>query len=362
MVWGLAETATRVGRHWQYATLPRILPTMKLLPLWLACLVSSLIGADGPKGKTSARPVLLDKVERRAVSIFSDGVRMAGDLYVPKGLKFGDRLPAVVCCNGTGGTKGGTAARIGAILVAEGFIVLGFDYRGWGESDSKLITLEKQPRPDVNSDIQVKARAVRWQMDFADQAMDIRAAISFVAGEPQVDRDRIGIWGSSYGGGLVTWTTGNDPRVKCAVAQVPGMGGARTPQAVARAFEQLTKQSRGEIEPVPFETGKMTGQMERYTQMRMNPTKSIGLNPAEAAEQITVPVLFVVAENEELVSNANVERVQQSLAHRGVPAAYRVIKGITHYGIYREGFDEAMKLELAWFNQHLKPPGGVSTR
>ena len=52
------------------------------------------------------------------------------------------------------------------------------------ESDSKLITLDKQPRPDAKGEVEVKARAVRWQMDFADQAMDIRAAISFIAGEP----------------------------------------------------------------------------------------------------------------------------------------------------------------------------------
>jgi uncharacterized protein len=335
---------------------------MKSLQLWFACAVTSLIGAEEFAGQTAGRPVWPENVEKRTVSIFSDGVRMAGDLYLPKGLKPGDKLPAVVCCNGTGGTKGGTAARLGLVFANEGFIVLAFDYRGWGESDSKLITLEKQPRPDANGEMQVKVRAVRWQMDFADQAMDIRAAISFVAGESQVDRDRIGIWGSSYGGGLVTWTAGNDPRVKCVVAQVPGMGGARTPQAVARAFEQLTKQSRGEIEPVPFESGKMTGQMERYTQMRVNPTKSIGLSPAEAAEKITVPVLFVVAENDELVSNANVQRVHQSLVRHGVPSDYLVVKGITHYGIYREGFDEATKLELAWLNQYLKVPAAMPAR
>jgi uncharacterized protein len=329
---------------------------MKSLHLWLACLATSLTAAEEFGGKIAAPQSGPETLEKRTVSIFSDGVRMAGDLYLPKGLKPGAKLPAIVCCNGTGGTKGGVAARLGRKFASDGYIVLAFDYRGWGESDSKLITLEKQPRPDASGEMEVKVRAVRWQMDFADQAMDIRAAISFVAGEPQVDRDRIGIWGSSYGGGLVTWTAGNDPRVKCVVAQVPGMGGAHTAQSVARAFEQLTRQSRGEIEPVPFESGKMTGQMERYTQMRVNPTKSIGFNPTEAAEKISVPVLFVVAENDELVSNANVQRVQQSLVRRGLPSEYHVVKGITHYGIYREGFDEATKLELAWFDQHLKPP------
>ena len=335
---------------------------MKSLHLWIACLVTALTAAAGFAGQIAGRQLGAENVERRAVSIFSDGVRMAGDLYVPKGLKPGDKLPVIVCCNGTGGIKGGTAARLGLMFASDGFIVLAFDYRGWGESDSKLITVEKQPRPDANDEMQVKARAVRWQMDFADQAMDIRAAISFVAGESQVDRDRIGIWGSSYGGGLVTWTAGNDPRVKCVVAQVPGMGGVRSTQSIARAFEQLTKQSRGEIEPVPFESGKMTGLMERYSQMRVNPTKSIGFSPAEAAEKITVPVLFVVAENEELVSNANVQRVQQSLVRRGAPSVYHVVKGITHYGIYREGFDEATRLELAWFNQYLKVPAAMPAR
>lgn len=329
---------------------------MKSLLLWIACLATSLGAAEGPAAKKAGRPPLPANVERRAVTIFSDGVRMAGDLYLPKGLKPGDKLPAIVCCSGTGGTKDGPAGRVGMAFASEGFIALAFDYRGWGESDSKLITLEKQPRPDAKGEVRVTARAVRWQMDFADQAMDIRAAISFVAGESQVDRDRIGIWGSSYGGGLVTWTAGNDPRVKCVAAQVPGMGGMRTPQAVARAFDQLSQQSRGESEPVPFESGKMTGQMARYTQMRVNPPKSIGLNPIEAAEKISVPVLFVVAENEELSSNATIQGVQQSLAQRGVRSAYHVIKGITHYGIYREGFDEATKRELAWFNQHLKAP------
>ena len=305
---------------------------------------------------TAQRPPLPDNVEMRAVTIFSDGVRMAGDLYRPKGLKADDKLPAIVFCAGTAGTKGGTGARLGPIFATNGYIALAFDYRGWGDSDSKLITLEPQPRPDAKGEVAVKARAVRWQMDFADQAMDIRAAISFIVGETNVDKERIGIWGSSYGGGLVTWTAGNDPRVKCVAAQVPGMA-ARTPQAVARAYDYHTKQSRGEVEPVPFETGKMTGKMERYAQMRVNPAKAIGFSPVEAAAQITAPAIFIVAEKEELGNNAAVESVYKSLSERGVPSAYHVIKGITHYGIYSEGFEEATRLELDWFNTHLKESG-----
>ena len=326
--------------------------------LWL--ITGPAFPADAPPKKSAVRFTLPDTVERRSVTIFSDGVRVAGDLYLPKGLKPDEKLPAIVLCAGTGGTKGGTGGRLGPIFATNGYIALAFDYRGWGESDSKLITLDKQPRPDAKGEVEVKARAVRWQMDFADQSMDIRAAVSFVAGEPSVDRERIGIWGSSYGGGLVTWTAGNDPRVKCVAAQVPGMG-ARTPQAVARAYDYHVKQSRGEVESVPFETGKMTGKMERYTQMRVNPTKGIGFNPLEAAAKISVPAIFIVAENEELSSNTVVESAYQSVKQRGIPSAYHVIKGITHYGVYAEGFAEATSLELAWFDRHLKaaPPALV---
>ena len=302
----------------------------------------------------SAR-VLAQDVEKRAVTIWSDGTRRVGDLYLPKARTAEAKLPGIVLCAGTGGTKGGSIARVAVILAQHGYAALAFDYRGWGESDPRLMALEKVPAPDEKGEVTVKARAVRWQMDFADQAMDIRAALSFLAGEPGVDANRLGIWGTSYGGGLVTWTAGNDPRVKCTVAQVPGMGAARGPQAIARTFEYLTKQSRAEVEPVPFETGKMTGKMERYTQMRVNPTKGLGYSPAEAAEKIAAPILFVVAENEDLGSNANVERAAAAIRERGVAAEYRVLQGITHYGVYREAFDEATKLEVEWFDKHLRP-------
>ena len=328
-----------------------VLRTLALV-LWIQAGDSTVTRAAQP----ASHPTLPQNVAKHDVTIFSDGVRMAGDLYLPKGLKSGEKRPAIVICAGTAGTKSGTGGRIGPIFAQNGYVALAFDYRGWGDSDSKLITLEKQPRPDAQGQVEVQARAVRWQMDFADQVLDIRAAISFIAGEPNVDKDRIGIWGSSYGGGLVTWTAGNDPRVKCTVAQVPGMGGGRGPAATARAFELLTKQSRGEIEPVPFETGKFTGLMAVYAQMRVNPAKSIGYSPLEAAEKIKTPLLIIEAGKDELIKAAeNGKRVADILQAHGTPVEYHVIEGMTHYGVYKEKFAEATKMELDWFNRHLHP-------
>jgi dipeptidyl aminopeptidase/acylaminoacyl peptidase len=269
-----------------------------------------------------------------------------------------DRRPAVVFCAGTAGTKRGTPTQLAPYFLEAGFVFLAFDYRGWGDSDGKLLPVEPLPKPDAKGEVTVKVRVVRWQMDFADQTQDIRAAISFVAGEPGVDPDRIGILGTSYGGGLVTWVTANDPRVKCVVAQVPGMGGGRGPAAEQRMYDLATKQARGETEPVPFETGKPTGAMARYEQMRYNPAKGIGFSPIEAAANIKVPMLLVLAEKEELMDNKqNGVKVYEIIqARKDVPVALHTIKDITHYGIYKEGFEEATKLEMEWFGKHLGAP------
>lgn len=327
---------------------------MKIALILLTALSLSAV-AQTPKGKGKrARAPLPDTVEMRSVTVFSDGTRMAGDLYLPKGLKPEDKLPAIVLCAGTGGTKGGTQARLAPRFATQGYIVLAFDYRGWGMSESLLMATEQQPKPDANNEMTVKVKALRWQMNYAYQTEDIRAAISFVAGEPNVDKERIGLWGSSYGGGLVTWVAGNDPRVKCVAAQVPGMGGAKRPAAMQYAYDLATQQARGETEPVPIETGKMGGKMATYDQMRVNPVKNIGFSALDAAAKISAPALFVVAENEELSSNDTVESVHKALLERNVPAKLHVIKGITHYGVYGEGFEEATQVELEWFNAHLK--------
>jgi dipeptidyl aminopeptidase/acylaminoacyl peptidase len=293
----------------------------------------------------------------RSVTIWSDGTRMAGDLYVPADLKEGEKRAAILFCAGTGGTKKNNGALYGARFAKEGFVVLAFDYRGWGESDCKLMMTEPMPKPDEKGEITVKARPIHWQMDLADQTLDIRSALSFLVGEPCVDAGRIGLFGTSYGGGLVTWVAANDLRVKCVAAQVPGMGGGRGPAAVKYASDLAVKQARGETEPVPIETGKLTGKLATYAQMRVNPAKSIGYSPIEAAAKIKVPMLILVAEKEELMNNEeNGKKVFDILQSNKVPVDYHVLPSITHYGVYREAFTDATRIEAAWFVKQLQPP------
>jgi dipeptidyl aminopeptidase/acylaminoacyl peptidase len=319
--------------------------------------------ASAQQGKTLAEaraekyPPLPDDVERTAVTIWSDGTRMAGDVYRPKGRKPDQKLPAVVFVHGTGGVKKMPwSIAIATAFARRGYVFLNFDYRGWGESESRLLMLDKMPEPDGKGEVTVKARAVRWQMDFQDQTTDVRNAIAFLAGEPDVDKDRIGVLGTSYGGSLATWTAGYDPRVKCAAVQVPGLGGIRGVPYSSYAYGLMTRQARGETEPVPYEHGAPGGKMASYSHMRYNTAKDVAYDPFQAARQVKIPMLIIDAGNEELMDiKQNGGRVAEILKANGTPVSYHVIPGIGHYGVYGEKFDEALKLELDWFGEHLKP-------
>jgi dipeptidyl aminopeptidase/acylaminoacyl peptidase len=333
--------------------------------LYLSALLAialSNAAAQAQQGKTRAEaqalayPPLPDNVERKQVTIWSDGTRMAGDVYRPKDLMPDDKLPAIVFIHGTGGTKkAGWSARLATAFAQNGYIFLNFDYRGWGESDSKLVMLDAMPEPDSDGTLSVKARAVRWQMDFADQTTDIRNAIAFMVGEPNVDRERIGILGTSYGGGLTTWTAAYDPRVKCAAVQVPGMGGQRGAPFYTRAYELMTRQARGETEPFPYATGAPGGKMASYAHMRYNSAKDVAYNVIEAANDVKIPMLIIDAGKEELMDiKENGGRVAEILKSHGTPVKYHVIDGMGHYGVYGDKFQAALDLELEWFKQHLK--------
>lgn len=302
-------------------------------------------------------PAIPDDVTRKSVTIWSDGTRMAGDVYMPKDIKPDDKLPAIVFVHGTGGVKKmDWSVRLAVACAQNGYVFLNFDYRGWGESESRLMMLEDMPKPNKDGEVIVKARAIRWQMDFGDQVTDIRNAIAFISGEKNVDHTRVGVFGTSYGGGLATWVAAKDPRVKCAVAQVPGMGGGRTHGYYVYAYTLMARQARADTEPVPFKTGAPGGKMAAYGHMRYNSSKNVVYDVFEAVEQMKAPLLIIDAEKEELMDiKQNGGRVAEILKHNGAAVKYHIVKGMSHYAIYGKRQAEVLKMELDWFDQHLKP-------
>jgi outer membrane protein assembly factor BamB/dienelactone hydrolase len=287
-----------------------------------------------------------DDVSIRTENIISEGTRMAADVYAPKN-PGSDKLPTIVMSHGWGGTA--AALRPDAIVFARaGYLVVAFDYRGWGKSDSRLVPAGGKPESKDGKLIS-EVKEVREVVDPIDQTTDILNAIHWAAGDKQCDPERIGIWGSSFSGGHVVYVAARDPRVKAFVSQVGSMDGRWVlgPQLKAYTLSQASARTRGQIGyPKPGEKfGTLTGApvIEKF----------IGYAPIEDIGRCEkCAKLFMIAENEELFDN----KEHAILAHQRATGVKKLItiRGIKHYGVYNEARDRAQKEAIAWFDEHLK--------
>jgi len=294
-------------------------------------------------------------VLQRNIVLWSDGTRLSGVLLYPQDCGEGEKLPAIVMCNGWGGRKAflmqsGIAPR----FAAAGYVVINYDYRGWGDSDSRLVVRGEMPKPDEDGYVTVKAQAIREVVDPVDQQKDIDAAISYVHGEPMVDQDRIGIWGTSFGGGHVIYRAAHDRRIRCVVAQVGSMPDDWTtqyPAGLKRVYEGKAARARGDADPVP-QGGDSPGVLQGTPYHE----RIAVFNPGQYADRVRVPTLLIDAEEEHYFKiEENSGRVHEILKKNGVPTGYHVLKGKKHYDVYSgQTLDEVMELEIPWFDKHLK--------
>lgn len=299
---------------------------------------------------------LPEGVARREVDIWSEGTRMAGDIYTPKAAAQGEKLPTVVMSHGWGGTKAGLA-RKASRLAEVGYLVLAFDYRGWGESDSRLVLRGEEPKPDDKGEATVRVQLIRNVVDPWDQVQDIGHAFDFIVGEASVDTDRIGYWGSSYSGGHAVWVAANEPRARTVFGQVGAADSLDLAQtaygdmAIAeKGKRQATQRARGEIDPVPqgdFKAPNLRGWAIL--------DKVVRYRPVEDAGKIKIPIMMLDAENEELFDRHKAGELTITRARAaGARARYEVVPEITHYQIYRDAFEEATRFAIEWFGETLK--------
>jgi uncharacterized protein len=139
-------------------------------------------------------------VERRDVDFeVEGGDRLRGWLFQPEGK--GRTRPAISIAHGYAGVHG--LERFASAFAEAGFVVLLHDHRNFGSSD----------------------RAIRHDIDPWRQIADWRRAISFLEFLPEVDPNRIGVWGTSYAGGHVLVLGATGRRIRAVVSQVPTISG-----------------------------------------------------------------------------------------------------------------------------------------
>jgi uncharacterized protein len=285
-------------------------------------------------------------VQFRTANIISEGVRMAAEVFTPANPKE-DKLPTIVMSHGWGGIV--KSLRPDAIAFSRaGFLVVAFDYRGWGESDGRLVLKGDMPQT-VDGKLVAEVTEIRDVVDPIDQTTDIMNAINWVVAEPMCDVNRIGLWGSSYSGGHVVYVAARDPRIKSFVSQVGAMDSRwtmMTEEARQNTFDQGTKRARGEIGyPAPGEKFRnMDGQPVWEKLMQYAPIEDI--HRIEKCAK-----LFIVAEKEELFDN----NYHALLAHQRSTGVKKLvtIPNIKHYGIYFEAREQAQKEAIDWYLETL---------
>jgi uncharacterized protein len=296
---------------------------------------------------------------KRPVTFYSEGIKLVGDLYLPEGLTPGEQRAGVVLCHGYTGVKDLYLPDNAGALNQAGYVALTFDYKGWGESGGPRSRLAPYGR-----------------------VADVQAALSFLGAQEEADAERLGLYGTSYGGAIAVWTAAVDPRVKCVVSVV-GIGhGGRWMRSVRRPDEWVDLLERSAGDRVKRALGGQSEVVNREDILlpdrqsaelaaaarRNNPAavgqipleyvdETLGFNPEWVVDRIAPrPVLFITTDDDRLVPP---EESAALYARAGEPKRLVVLGGYGHYEVYAEpAFSEVMAATLAWYGQHLPAKGG----
>jgi dienelactone hydrolase len=161
--------------------------------------------------RQTSRPNNKERIVSKVIDLYSDGTRLSATLWRPDDGSPSGMKPALLLMHGWGGIRDHLDMSYAKKYCKAGFIVLTFDYRGWGDSDGVLLPAEG-PTPLM------KVVDPDWQL------RDIATCLDYLTGGVEgVDANRVGVWGSSIGGGhmYVITVGGTDTTdwVKCIVSQ-----------------------------------------------------------------------------------------------------------------------------------------------
>jgi len=136
---------------------------------------------------------------KKDVTFYSDSVRLVGDIYIPDEYNAGEKRSAIIMLHGFWGTKDSTLAdqfgEYGNKLIKDGYIIFRYDHHGFGKSGGE-----------------------KGQLAPKRQVKGIKDAITYLQQQPEINPDKIGLLGASFGGGNAVYAAAVDPRVNCVVA------------------------------------------------------------------------------------------------------------------------------------------------
>ena len=294
-----------------------------------------------------------EEIERTKVTFESGGVELVCYLHLPADAA--GALPCVVMGHGFSGTQGPAVPQRRALRQGRS---RGADLRlpNFGESGG-------EPRQVI---------------DIEGQRADWRSAVSSARSRPEIDPDRVALWGSSLGGTHTIFVASGDPRVAAVVAQIPYAGlpkervGRTNRQAWRITWVALKDLLRGWLGLSPLyvpavgtaeEGAVLVDPHAREVTRSLSADNSLWRNevaprvifdilrlkPLSVVEGVRAPLLVSIAEKDTEAPPYLTRRLA-ALAPRGEVRSYPV----THYEMYRPEIRERVLADqLVFLKQHL---------
>ena len=156
----------------------------------------------------------------------SDISTLVAYLLVPHGLSPDERRPGIIACHGhatygidsicgvRGIDEGDNARRVYALsAVRAGYVVIAPAWWGWAGRDGHLDRIGNRDKCNV-----IQMAAAMYGLNVLDlHIQDGQAAIDVLAARAEVDAERLGCLGNSYGGRTTMWLTIFDERIKACI-------------------------------------------------------------------------------------------------------------------------------------------------
>lgn len=283
---------------------------------------------------------------RHDVEFDADGTTLRGWLFVPDNAK--GPVPAIIVSHGFSAIK---EQDVHAQFFADaGFAVLLYDHRNLGSSDG-------EPRQEIDP----------WR-----QILDMRHAITFMRTRKEVDKERIGLWGTSYSGGHVIVVSAMDRRVKAVVTQAFTVDGytALRRRLGDEGYAAMRKRidadydaryAGAEPEYVAVSEPGTTSykHLHHGEAGKIYPNKvtlrsrdlHMGYVPGAFVHRVAPTPLLMIVPDKDTTTPTDLQL--KAFEDAGEPKKLLVIKDCEHYGVYMEHLETTAKAAIDWFNQHL---------
>lgn len=290
---------------------------------------------------------------RTNVEFMTDDVILKGWFYKPSNDH--QHAPCIIMTHGFSALKEHYLDKFASRFSEAGMNVLVYDNRNFGDS-------EGSPRLEVDPVAQIR---------------DMRNAITYVQQRKDVDPEKIGLWGTSFSGGVVLVVAAIDKRVSCVVTQVPFVSGHHKFLRLARPeqWEEIRKKYYADRQARlsgndPTMISVVTDTPEKNAIMRIPSAHSFFTSVKAWENKVTlrsvensgefepiayiknigpIPILFIIADKD-TINTTDLALKAYNKARE--PKSLVMIEG-DHFAPYVEQFDICVNSSCEWFNKYL---------